>query len=61
MDLAEVEGLANSVNCSFGSMPFVYLGLRASKKMRGMDGWKDVIDRFSNRLSSERSKLLSIG
>lgn len=61
MDVHEVEHVANYVKCAYDVLPFVYLGLPVGRKLRGMDGWKEVIDRFSNRLNSWKSNLLSIG
>lgn len=53
--------MANVVNCLHDSTYFLYLGLPVGKSMRFVDAWKDITDCFLNRLSSWKSKLLSIG
>ncbi|GJX37277.1 putative RNA-directed DNA polymerase, eukaryota, reverse transcriptase zinc-binding domain protein, partial [Tanacetum coccineum] len=57
----EVEVIASSLGCDHGSIPFMYLGLPAGKRMRFSDGWNVVVNRFRDRLSSWKSKSLSIG
>ncbi|GJY55596.1 putative RNA-directed DNA polymerase, eukaryota, reverse transcriptase zinc-binding domain protein [Tanacetum coccineum] len=42
----EVESLASSLGCSYGSTPFIYLGLPVGKRMRFCDGWSDIITTF---------------
>nr|GEY97865.1 RNA-directed DNA polymerase, eukaryota, reverse transcriptase zinc-binding domain protein [Tanacetum cinerariifolium] len=46
--------------CDHGSIPFMYLGLPVGKRMRFSDGWNVVVNRFRDRLSSWKSKSLSI-
>nr|GEV01037.1 reverse transcriptase domain, reverse transcriptase zinc-binding domain protein [Tanacetum cinerariifolium] len=41
--------------------PFMYLGLPVEKDMSKVDNWRVVIDRFLNKLSYWKSRLLSIG
>lgn len=57
IETSEVENVANSVNCSYGSLPFFYLGIPVGRNMRHKARWKEVVD----RLSSWKAKLLSIG
>ncbi|GJT84084.1 putative RNA-directed DNA polymerase, partial [Tanacetum coccineum] len=57
----EVEVIASSLGYDHGSIPFMYLGLPVGKRMRFSDGWNVVVNRFRDRLSSWKSKSLSIG
>nr|GEW48959.1 zinc finger, CCHC-type, retrotransposon Gag domain protein [Tanacetum cinerariifolium] len=56
----EVEVITSSLGCDHGSTPFMYLGLPVGKRMRFSDGWNVVVNRFRDRLSSWKSKSLSI-
>ncbi|GJS21791.1 reverse transcriptase domain, reverse transcriptase zinc-binding domain protein [Tanacetum coccineum] len=57
----DVEMVASSLGCIHDYVPFMYLGLLLGKKMRFCDGWNEVVNRFRVRLSSWKSKTLSIG
>ncbi|GKC41704.1 putative RNA-directed DNA polymerase, eukaryota, reverse transcriptase zinc-binding domain protein [Tanacetum coccineum] len=57
---SEVNNLASSLGCAFDSIPFMYLGLSVGKKMRFVDGWDVVINRFCEKLSSWKANTLSI-
>ncbi|GKB59408.1 reverse transcriptase domain, reverse transcriptase zinc-binding domain protein [Tanacetum coccineum] len=50
--LADVENIARSIICLYSSLPFTYLGLEA---------WDEVVNRFSNKLSMWKAKLLFVG
>ncbi|GJS96150.1 putative RNA-directed DNA polymerase [Tanacetum coccineum] len=49
------------LNCGFDSLPFIYLGLPVGMKMNCVESWNEVIDCFTNRISSWKTKILSIG
>lgn len=55
------KDVAESIHCSFGKLPFQYLGLPVGKDMSKKEGCNEVVDRFVARLSSWKAKLLSIG
>ncbi|GJT68519.1 putative RNA-directed DNA polymerase [Tanacetum coccineum] len=57
----EVNRAAVILNCGYDALPFIYLGLPVGMKMNRVESWSEVIDRFTNRLSSWKSKILSIG
>nr|GEX50686.1 RNA-directed DNA polymerase, eukaryota [Tanacetum cinerariifolium] len=57
----EVEMFARITSCKAGSLPFIYLGLPVGKSMSRFDDWDEVINRVNSRLSSWKSRLLSIG
>ncbi|GKB20523.1 hypothetical protein Tco_0854446 [Tanacetum coccineum] len=59
--LADVESIARSLNCSFSSLPFNYLGHPVGKDMRKIEAWDEVVNRFSKRLSMWKAMLLSVG
>ncbi|GJZ15065.1 RNA-directed DNA polymerase, eukaryota, reverse transcriptase zinc-binding domain protein [Tanacetum coccineum] len=59
--ISEVENMATFVECSHDSVPFIYLGLLVGIRMRFVDGWGEVINRFRVQLSSKKAKSLSIG
>ncbi|GJY72569.1 RNA-directed DNA polymerase, eukaryota, reverse transcriptase zinc-binding domain protein [Tanacetum coccineum] len=61
VDIHEVELVASSINCSYGTLPFMYLGILVGKNMHFCNGWTEVIDRLRDRLSSWKAKNLSIG
>jgi hypothetical protein len=46
--------------CELGAMPFRYLGISMHHKRLLNSDWKDVLDKFKKRLSSWKSKLLSV-
>ncbi|GJX43860.1 putative RNA-directed DNA polymerase, partial [Tanacetum coccineum] len=58
--LADVESIARSINCSYSSLTFTYLGLPVGKDMRKIEAWDEVVNCFTNRLSMWKAKLLSI-
>ncbi|PWA59083.1 RNA-directed DNA polymerase, eukaryota, Reverse transcriptase zinc-binding domain protein [Artemisia annua] len=60
-DTEEVESVATSLGCSYGTLPFMYLGLPVGKKMHFCEGWGDVVNRLRNRLSAWKAKSLSVG
>ncbi|GKD05596.1 putative RNA-directed DNA polymerase, eukaryota, reverse transcriptase zinc-binding domain protein, partial [Tanacetum coccineum] len=57
----EVVIVANVVRCRHDNLPFMYLGLPVGKDMSKAASWDLVIERFYRRLSSWKSKALSIG
>ncbi|GKB70176.1 RNA-directed DNA polymerase, eukaryota, reverse transcriptase zinc-binding domain protein [Tanacetum coccineum] len=57
----EVTSIARSVNCSHGSLPFIYLGLPVGRSMKKIEAWNDVVNKFTRRLSSWKANMLSIG
>ncbi|GKE26600.1 putative RNA-directed DNA polymerase, partial [Tanacetum coccineum] len=59
--LNEVASVAEAINCTHDKLPFIYLGLPVGRNMRIGESWNMVVDRFFNRLSSWKSKLMSIG
>ncbi|GJT46336.1 putative RNA-directed DNA polymerase, eukaryota, reverse transcriptase zinc-binding domain protein, partial [Tanacetum coccineum] len=61
VDIHEVESVASSINCSHGTLPFMYLGLPVGKNIHFCNGWTEVIDRLQDRLLSWKAKNLSIG
>ena len=44
-----------------GTFPFQYLGVPVGANMNLIKNWKSVLDRFSAKLSSWKSKYLSFG
>ncbi|GKF21986.1 putative RNA-directed DNA polymerase, eukaryota, reverse transcriptase zinc-binding domain protein [Tanacetum coccineum] len=58
---SEVNSFALSLGCASDSIHFIYLGLQVGKKMRYVDGWAEVTNRFRKRLSSWKANSLSIG
>ncbi|PWA65568.1 reverse transcriptase domain, Reverse transcriptase zinc-binding domain protein [Artemisia annua] len=61
IDPRKVKSFSNILNCKNDVLPFVYLGLSVVKDMSKVDNWHIVIDRFLSKLSSWKSKLLSVG
>ncbi|GJU70546.1 putative RNA-directed DNA polymerase, eukaryota, reverse transcriptase zinc-binding domain protein [Tanacetum coccineum] len=61
VDRVKVEAVALSLGCSFGTLPFMYLGLPVGKKMHFCEGWGEVVNRLRNRLSAWKAKSLSVG
>ena len=52
---------ASALHCRVGYLPFVYLGLPIGGDARKLEFWKLVVDRIVTRLSSWKSKFLSLG
>nr|GEY94209.1 reverse transcriptase domain, reverse transcriptase zinc-binding domain protein [Tanacetum cinerariifolium] len=57
----EVVNITRVVNCSYGSLPFSYLGLLVGKDMNRIEAWADIVNTFTKKLSSWKANLLSIG
>ncbi|GKC33644.1 putative RNA-directed DNA polymerase, eukaryota, reverse transcriptase zinc-binding domain protein [Tanacetum coccineum] len=57
----DVEAVASSFGCEYGSLPFIYLGLLVGSKMNRVAGWNVIVKRIKERLSSWKAKTLSIG
>nr|GEY32667.1 RNA-directed DNA polymerase, eukaryota, reverse transcriptase zinc-binding domain protein [Tanacetum cinerariifolium]GEZ36970.1 RNA-directed DNA polymerase, eukaryota, reverse transcriptase zinc-binding domain protein [Tanacetum cinerariifolium] len=57
----EVTNIARGVNCSYGFLPFTYLGLPVSKDMNRIEAWSDISNKFTKKLLSWKANLLSIG
>lgn len=55
VDSQEVMRMANLIHCGYDFLPFKYLGLPVGQKMNRVNSWNDVIERFTNRLSSWKS------
>ncbi|XP_021985231.1 uncharacterized protein LOC110881199 [Helianthus annuus] len=56
---AEIEGMAGTLNCKIGSMPFNFLGLTIGANMKREKYWKIVLDEFNKKLSAWKAKCLS--
>ncbi|GJX12723.1 putative RNA-directed DNA polymerase [Tanacetum coccineum] len=56
-----VPNIARAINCSYGSLPFNYLGLTVGKRMNKVDAWNGVVGKLSERLATWKINLLSIG
>ncbi|RHN60029.1 putative RNA-directed DNA polymerase [Medicago truncatula] len=52
---------ATVLNCKVGSIPFLYLGLPIGGNASRLVFWKPLINRINSRLSSWKSKHLSLG
>ncbi|GJW43442.1 reverse transcriptase domain, reverse transcriptase zinc-binding domain protein [Tanacetum coccineum] len=57
----EVVNIARGVNCSYGFLPFTYLGLPVGKDMNRIKAWSDIANKFTKKLSSWKANLLSVG
>lgn len=55
---AEIEGMAGTLNCKIGSMPFNFLGLMIGANMKREKYWKIVLDKFNKKLSAWKAKCL---
>ncbi|XP_071704786.1 uncharacterized protein [Rutidosis leptorrhynchoides] len=55
----EVDLVANHLGCLRGEFPFTYLGLPIGSKMKKLNDWSPVIDKFNSRLSGWRMRSLS--
>ncbi|GJR31005.1 hypothetical protein Tco_1107237, partial [Tanacetum coccineum] len=60
-EACEVERVAQASHCKQDCLPFSYLGLPVGNDMSKVANWVDVIEWFYRRLSSWKSKSLSIG
>ncbi|XP_071714730.1 uncharacterized protein [Rutidosis leptorrhynchoides] len=57
----ELDSLAHLMGCQIGNFPFIYLGLPIGAKMKKMNDWKTVIDKFNSRLSCWKMRSMSFG
>ncbi|PWA92818.1 reverse transcriptase domain, Reverse transcriptase zinc-binding domain protein [Artemisia annua] len=57
----QIKNLALSLNCKGDVTPFKYLGLPVGKDMSKSCNWTQVIEKFTNRLSSWKANCLSFG
>lgn len=60
LNLDQVAKVAASINCGYGSLPFIYLGLLIGKHMNKVNGWNDVVDCLHIRLSRKRFLVASL-
>lgn len=59
---AEFMGMAsNSLNCSVGSIPFIYLGLSVGANPRKVETWEPMVDQLRRRLLSWGNRYISLG
>ncbi|GJY33571.1 reverse transcriptase domain, reverse transcriptase zinc-binding domain protein [Tanacetum coccineum] len=58
--MADVANSARAINCSYGSLPFNYLGQHVGKRMNKLDAWNGVVGKLSERLTTWKINLLSI-
>ncbi|XP_022014052.1 uncharacterized protein LOC110913540 [Helianthus annuus] len=56
---SEVARLARMVNCKVGSLPFLHLGIPIGVNMKRAKFWKQVLDKFSSKLSKWKARYLS--
>nr|GEW02515.1 protein trichome birefringence-like 19 [Tanacetum cinerariifolium] len=57
----EVDRMARIMSCSYGCIPFVYLGLPVGKSIRNALAWHHIVDQFHNMLSRWKAEVLSSG
>ncbi|XP_042755706.1 uncharacterized protein LOC122196643 [Lactuca sativa] len=57
----EVISLASIMGCAATNFPFSYLGILVGGSMSCISSWDVIVDRFRNRLSKWKVKMLSIG
>ncbi|KAJ0539673.1 putative RNA-directed DNA polymerase [Helianthus annuus] len=58
---SDIEEMADLLNCSVGSMPFLHLGILVGAKMSRVANWNFIFDIFESRLALWKASLLSIG
>ncbi|XP_071694427.1 uncharacterized protein [Rutidosis leptorrhynchoides] len=51
VNAVEIENLASRMGCQAGKFQFIYLGLPIGAKMKKLNDWQPVIDKFKKRLS----------
>jgi hypothetical protein len=51
----------NFLNCKYGEIPFVYLGLPVGANLRRCSTWDSLIDQLRNRLRSWGKRYVSLG
>ncbi|MCI62266.1 LINE-1 reverse transcriptase like, partial [Trifolium medium] len=56
-----MEGAASFLNCTIGSIPFVYLGLPIGANPRLSSTWDSVVKTIEKRLSSWKNRYVSLG
>ncbi|XP_071708925.1 uncharacterized mitochondrial protein AtMg00310-like [Rutidosis leptorrhynchoides] len=61
VDEAELNVLANHMGCQVGKFPFIYLGLPIGSRMRKLNDWIAVVEKFNNRLLSWKARSTSFG
>nr|KAJ0195447.1 hypothetical protein LSAT_V11C700350330 [Lactuca sativa] len=57
----ELELVARNLNCSIGSLPFIYLGLSVGASMARAVHWNPIIEKFQTRLSKWKASTLLFG
>nr|KAJ0186457.1 hypothetical protein LSAT_V11C900469030 [Lactuca sativa] len=57
----ELELVARNLNCSIGSLSFIYLGLPVGASMARAVHWNPIIEKFQTRLSKWKASTLSFG
>ncbi|PWA76752.1 hypothetical protein CTI12_AA229920 [Artemisia annua] len=59
--MADVANITTAINCSYGSLPFNYLGLSLGKSINRVDAWNGVVGNLLKRLAAWKINLLSVG
>ncbi|XP_071686923.1 uncharacterized protein [Rutidosis leptorrhynchoides] len=57
----DVENIAMALGCKSGSLPILYLGLTVGSKLKKLNDWKPVIDKFNTRLTGWKARSMSFG
>ncbi|XP_071727663.1 uncharacterized protein [Rutidosis leptorrhynchoides] len=52
-----VEALASWCSCLGGRLPFMYLGIPVGNRMKKLNDWSPVIEKFNNRFKTETNTL----
>jgi hypothetical protein len=58
---AYVNMLANTLNCTVGIMPLIYLGMPVGANMNHVKIWEPVVSSFQSKLALWKAKSLSFG
>ncbi|GKV08326.1 hypothetical protein SLEP1_g19972 [Rubroshorea leprosula] len=58
---SKLNGMADTLNCLVGSIPFIYLGIPVGANPKKIATWAPVIDCFRRKLASWRCDSLSFG
>lgn len=56
-----LEGISQFLTCKVGSVPFKFLGVLVGENPRRLATWQPIIDSMKARISSWKSRQLSIG
>ncbi|GJW54869.1 RNA-directed DNA polymerase, eukaryota [Tanacetum coccineum] len=59
--LSSIQHMADQFGCLGNNLPFTYLGVKVGANMMQVNSWNEVVQKVTTKLSSWKTKALSVG